>query len=106
MSKPHFPDLCRHDRPRDRFLGTVECDGKKYDVHVYQDNALTAKPDFHVCLRYGHGSSQYISPGNVETFVRMLKERQWALRNPPVYEAALPLVEKFLIEFLTKTDSK
>lgn len=68
-NKAHWHDACEHDRPRDRFLGTFEHENKKYDVYVYQDNALDKKPDMHVCIRYGNKDSAYISPGNVDDFI-------------------------------------
>ena len=89
----HWIDECGHDRPRDRFLGTIEAGGDTYDVHVYQDNALSAPvPDMHVCLRYGNECSQYVSPGNATEFVRVWSER----KAPEEYTAALPLIRAWL----------
>jgi len=96
VSKPHWPDACRHDRPRDRFLGTIEDerDGGPVDVHVYQDNALTAKvPDMHLCLRYGREGHEYVSPGNAIEFVRRWKGAETPSR---MYLAAVPLVEAWI----------
>lgn len=90
---PYWPDLCRHTRPRDRFLGTFDVDNEVYDVFVYQDNALNSpKPDMHVCIRYGDEDSEYISPGNAENFVRHAKG--WA--TDQVYRRALPFIQKWL----------
>ena len=66
---PIYHDGCCHDRPRDRFLGTVEGDGQRYDVYVYQDNALDEPPDMHVCMRYGDDGPEYLSPGEARWFV-------------------------------------
>ena len=83
------PDHCEHDRPRDRFLGTVQVGAKFYDVHVYQDNALADTPDMHVCLRYGDKPSEYCSPGNASEFVKRCERGNVS----PQYLAALSLVK-------------
>ena len=84
---PYFTDYCKHDRPRDRFLGTVAVGDNLYDVFVYQNNALDASvPDMHVCLRYGEMPSEYISPGNVQGFVTQIRHHN------TVYAAAFPLI--------------
>ncbi len=91
--EPHWPDVCRHVRPRDRFLGTVVAGAGTYDVFVYQDNALDATvPDMHLCIRYGVEDSQYISPGNATEFVKRWRESK---DIPAEYLEALPLVEKW-----------
>ncbi len=93
--KPHWPDACCHDRPRDRFLGTVDVDDP-VDVFVYQDNALDAAvPDMHVCLRYGAEDHQYMSPGSVSQFIENTKKY---FPNTSEYAMALPLVEAWLNE--------
>lgn len=94
VKRSHWYDTCHHDRPLDRFLGTVKVANKLYDVWVYQDNALSAKvPDMHVCIRYSSKDSKYISPGNAQEFV----ERA-AKYSDAVYLAALPLVQAYLTE--------
>jgi hypothetical protein len=96
--KPHWPDVCCHDRPRDRFLGSFEWLGRMYDVYVYQDNALDADiPDMHVCIRYGEQGELYISPGRADDFVRRVANRADA---PDDYRLALPFVLKWLEEWL------
>lgn len=87
-----WPDACGHTRPRDKFLGTVEVEGKRLDVHVYQDNALDAPtPDMHVCIRYGAEPQDYLSPGEAGDFVRRCMS---GLKVPQEYMAALPLVAR------------
>lgn len=66
---PHWFDCCDHNRPNDRFLGTIHYEDITYDVYVYQDNALGRMPDMHVCLRYGNEGREYLSPGPVDQFL-------------------------------------
>jgi hypothetical protein len=94
MMTPYWPDLCRHTRPNDRFLGTFNLYDGVYDVFVYQDNALSSsKPDMHVCIRYGDKGDQYISPGNVKDFVDRFVGEAGA---PEAYQLALPFIQKWL----------
>jgi len=87
---PYFTDRCAHDRPRDRFLGTVVVGNNFYDVYVYQDNALDAAvPDMHVCLRYGEKPSEYISPGPVARFMSIERPNTVYLETRPLIAAWL-----------------
>jgi len=107
--KPHWTDHCEHNRPVDRFLGTVTIDKDIYDVYihqdnkgiddvyVYQDNALKDKPDMHICLRYGNEWTQFLALGNVDEYVKMMKERNAPTSLPP-YKECLPLLEEYLKE--------
>lgn len=109
--RPYHHDACNHDWPRDRFLGTVEVSNKllpgqttKYDVYVYQDNALTAPiPDMNVCLRHGSEGSQYASPGNAEEFVKRFRTTQptefpsgRVVEWPLYYVLAANLIEEWI----------
>jgi hypothetical protein len=89
--KPHWPDHCEHNRPRDCFLGTIEHDGETFDVFVYQDNALADVPDMHVCMRYGAEGSEYISPGPIAHFLDVCAQ----FPQHTVYQLAKPLVEEY-----------
>lgn len=91
--RPAHPDACGHNRPRDRFLGTVAANGRAVDVYVYQDNALGEPPIMHLCLRYARRACAYASPGDVGDFVQRWTGRADA---PPEYRAALPLVIAWL----------
>lgn len=97
--KPSFKDHCRHDRPLDRFLGTIPETPRnvKYDLYIYQDNALADPPDLHLCFRYGDYVSAYTSPGNVEKFLK-----QWGdgkgVDCPAEYRAAIPLIKEYLTD--------
>jgi hypothetical protein len=42
-----FPNDCRHTE--EEFYGTVEIDGKKYDLYFFHDNYK----GYEYCLRYG-----------------------------------------------------
>ena len=102
--KPVFRDACNHDRPRDRFLGTVKGDGHLYDVYVYQDNALTVTiPDMNLCMRYGVEGGQYISPGSVDDFVVIVRGPLRTLDGrlvvwPESYVRVADLIEKWIDE--------
>jgi hypothetical protein len=99
--KPHHRDACGHTRPRDRFLGSIDSselegsgNGDTWDVYVYQDNALDAEtPDMHVCIRYGEKGEEYISPGNVDTFLERVRKDRKIL--PAYYWRAAQLIEKW-----------
>jgi hypothetical protein len=101
VMKPHWPDLCDHSRPRDRFLGSFQNKGLMHDVHVYQDNSLASKPDMHLCIRYGALGDMYLSPGNAENFVSLWDGRADA---PGDYKLALPLVMEWLKKERMKDD--
>jgi hypothetical protein len=97
---PYWFDACVHDRPNDRFLGTVrsgEGEGV-YDIFVYQDNAGSAPiPDMHLCFRYGQECSQYISPGNADLFVARLRlSKPMGGDWPPVYHMAAQLINTWI----------
>jgi len=109
VSAPHWHDCCDHVRPRDRFLGTIRVRNDEapggadlYDVYVYQDNALAEEPDMHACLRYGEEGGAYVSPGNVDDFVRRVRtERPGTLNGKPAtwpahYLLAVDLIEKWI----------
>lgn len=105
--KPFHLDACSHDRPRDRFLGTIEDEVRgQLDVYVYQDNALSAPvPDMNVCIRYGEEGSQYLSPGNVDEFVKRIRTTKptefpsgRVVEWPRYYVLAVDLIEKWINE--------
>ena len=62
-------DLCKHNRPHDKYLGSFQTAHRSYDVWVYQDNASYNEPDMHLCIRYGSNHENYISPGNIKQFI-------------------------------------
>jgi len=102
LNLPYWKDACNHVRPRDQFLGALTCEGTRYDVYVYQDNALDAPvPEMNLCLRYSDQCSHYVSPGEVEDFVKICTTEQHRFcrgRAPYLYLKVLPMVEKWLAE--------
>ena len=102
MSERVWHDGCDH--PEDSFLGVVWTreNGKRkaYDVYVFEDSMGAS-----VCLRYGDGDSEYISPGSLRSLAARLKtkpvdangnETEW----PEFYTKAFELIKSELAKSL------